>query len=121
VFGGGPIVGVASISKDKTIREFNHKYKYNEWQFVYDPMTDRGGLLMTPYQPLMQLSTMQPGQNGQPGSTSGSSFGQPSSGQSSSGQSSFGQPSSFGQGSSFGGNGSGSAPTQPQGSPSQPQ
>jgi type II secretory pathway pseudopilin PulG len=114
VFGGGPIVGVASISKDKTIREFNHKYKYNEWQFVYDPMTDRGGLLMTPYQPLMQLSTMQTGQNGQPGSTSGSSFGQPSSG-----QSSFGQSSSFGQGSGFGGSGSSSAPAQPQGSTSQ--
>jgi len=35
VFGGGPIVGVASLSKDNTIREFNHKKKYNEWQFVY--------------------------------------------------------------------------------------
>jgi type II secretory pathway pseudopilin PulG len=114
VFGGGPIVGVASISKDKTIREFNHKYKYNEWQFVYDPMTDRGGLLMTPCQPLIQLSIIQPGQNGQPGSTSGSSFGQPSSG-----QSSFGQSSSFGQGTGFGSGSSGSAPAQPQSSPSQ--
>ena len=120
VFGGGPIVGVASISKDKTIREFNHKYKYNEWQFVYDPMTDRGGLLMTPYQPLLQLSTVQQGQNGQPGSTNsnGSSFGQPSS---SFGQSSFGQSSSFGQGTGYGGNSSGSPPAQPQGGSSQPQ
>ena len=50
-FGGGPIVGVVSTSKKDTIREFNHKKKYNEWQFIYDPATDRGGLLMTPNQP----------------------------------------------------------------------
>jgi len=84
VFGGGPIVGVASNSKDTTIREFNKKRKYNEWQFVYDPTTDRGGLLMTPNQPPLQLSQQplngQPG-NGQPGSSNpgGSPFGQPSS------------------------------------------
>jgi type II secretory pathway pseudopilin PulG len=53
-FGGGPIVGVASSSKKETIREFNHKKKYNEWQFIYDPATDRGGLLMTPNQPQLQ-------------------------------------------------------------------
>src|SRR3984885_12852478 len=76
VFGGGPIVGVASASKDTTIREFNHKRKYNEWQFVYDPTTDRGGLLLTPNQPLLQVAT-QP-LNGQQGNsnTNGSSFGQ---------------------------------------------
>jgi type II secretory pathway pseudopilin PulG len=51
VFGGAAIVGVASFSKKATIREFNHKKKYNEWQFIYDPATDRGGLLMTPNQP----------------------------------------------------------------------
>ena len=44
VFGGGPIVGVASISKAQTIREFNHKNHYNQWQFIYDPTMDRGGL-----------------------------------------------------------------------------
>ena len=54
VFGGGPIVGVASTSKDKTIREFNKKNHYNEWQFIYDPTTDRGGLLSTPNQPPLQ-------------------------------------------------------------------
>ena len=37
VFGGGPIVGVASTSKAQTIREFNHKNHYNQWQFIYDP------------------------------------------------------------------------------------
>jgi type II secretory pathway pseudopilin PulG len=50
-FGGAPIVGVVSAVRDETIREFNHKHKYSEWQFIYDPGTDRGGLLMTPNQP----------------------------------------------------------------------
>ncbi len=54
VFGGGPIMGVASTSKEKTIREFNHKNHYNQWQFIYDPSTDRGGLLNTPAQPALQ-------------------------------------------------------------------
>lgn len=51
VFGGGPIVGVVSTSKAQTIREFNKKNHYNQWQFIYDPATDRGGLLNTPAQP----------------------------------------------------------------------
>lgn len=49
-FGGGPIVGVASFSKDPTIRIFDKKKKYSEWQFVYDPALDRGILITTPYQ-----------------------------------------------------------------------
>lgn len=53
-FGGSAVVGVVSTSKKETIREFNHKRKYNEWQFIYDPGTDRGGLLMTPNQPPLQ-------------------------------------------------------------------
>ena len=52
--GGGPIVGVVSASKKEGIREFNHKKKYEEWQFIYDPSTDRGGLLSTPNQPPLQ-------------------------------------------------------------------
>ena len=100
VFGGGPIVGVASLSKDNTIREFNHKKKYNEWQFVYDPTTDRGGLILTPYQPSLQLSGSQP-LNGQPGSTNTNGNSSP-----------FGQPTGFGNNSpaSIGGP---SAPQQP--------
>ena len=47
-------MGVASISKDKSIRVFNKKEHYNEWQFIYDPSTDRGGLLTTPNQPAPQ-------------------------------------------------------------------
>jgi type II secretory pathway pseudopilin PulG len=50
VFGGGPIMGVSSISKDRTIRMFNNKDHYNEWLFVYDPTNDRG-LITGPYQP----------------------------------------------------------------------
>jgi type II secretory pathway pseudopilin PulG len=71
-FGGVGVVGVASISKKDTIREFNHKHKYNEWQFIYDPGTDRGGLLMTPNQPaLMPQAAPLNGTNGTNG-TNGS-------------------------------------------------
>jgi type II secretory pathway pseudopilin PulG len=71
VFGGGPMVGVASTSKDKTIRIFNKKEHYNEWQFIYDPTTDIGGLLTTPNQPSLQGATTAlqgaPGTPGAPG------------------------------------------------------
>jgi type II secretory pathway pseudopilin PulG len=86
-FGGAPIVGVASLSKEKTIREYDKKKKYNEWQFVYDPTFDRGFLITTPYQPQLQMGMQSTpnlnGQiNGQQGGTStgfGSGFGnQPS-------------------------------------------
>jgi type II secretory pathway pseudopilin PulG len=72
VFGGGAIVGVASANKqDKTIREFNKKDHYNQWQFFYDPTTDRGGLVTTPYQtPLLGATQNQPQQNGPPGQPS---------------------------------------------------
>ena len=66
-FGGLPIVGVASTSKDKTIREFNKKDHYNQWQFIYDPSTDRGGLLTTPNQPPLQSAVQVQQQNGQQG------------------------------------------------------
>jgi type II secretory pathway pseudopilin PulG len=56
VFGGGPIVGVASISKAQSIREFNHKNHYDKWQFIYDPTMDRGGLITTPAQPALQVA-----------------------------------------------------------------
>jgi type II secretory pathway pseudopilin PulG len=39
---GGPIFGVVSASKKRTIREFNHKNHYNEWLFFYDPNHDQG-------------------------------------------------------------------------------
>ncbi|HUC28528.1 MAG TPA: hypothetical protein VMR80_03045 [Candidatus Acidoferrum sp.] len=75
-FGGMPVVGVVSVSKKETIREFNHKKKYNEWQFIYDPGTDRGGLLMTPNQPpLVQQQQNVNGQNGTNGNSNGFSNG----------------------------------------------
>ncbi len=50
--GGGAIVGVASLSKDPTIRIYNKKKTYNEWQFIYDPTSDRMNVLLRgPYQP----------------------------------------------------------------------
>jgi len=65
-FGGMPIVGVASASKEKSIRVFNKKDHYNQWQFIYDPSTDRGGLLSTPNQPPLQNAVQfNPGQNPQ--------------------------------------------------------
>jgi len=69
VFGGGPIVGVASTSKDKSIRIFNKKDHYYQWQFIYDPTTDTGGLLTTPNQPSLQGATgaIQAGAPGTPG------------------------------------------------------
>ena len=84
VFGGGPVVGVASTSKEKTIRVFSKKDHYKDWQFVYDPTTDRGGLITTPNQPPLQTASPNlngtraapgtPGANGTPGAP-GSPFG----------------------------------------------
>lgn len=121
-FGGAPIVGVASLSKDATIREFDHKRKYSEWQFVYDPTMDRGFLITTPYQPSLMMNGMngmqningQPGQNGAGANTSGFGNG-------------FGNSNS-GFGNSFGNSPSGmqNSPTSPNNgfgnsSPNQPQ
>jgi type II secretory pathway pseudopilin PulG len=68
-FGGGPIVGVASTSKKESIRIYNKKDHYNDWQFIYDPSSDRGGLITGPYQPSLQA--LLPGQNGLPNSPNG--------------------------------------------------
>lgn len=67
VFGGGPIVGVASQSTKESIREFNKKNHYDQWQFIYDPSTDRGGLLNTPAQPPLQGTSGLPAGVAQPG------------------------------------------------------
>ena len=67
-FGGGPIVGVASTSEKESIRIYNKKNHYNDWQFIYDPTSDRGGLIKGPYQPTLQA--ILPGQNG-PGGIGG--------------------------------------------------
>jgi type II secretory pathway pseudopilin PulG len=53
-FGGGPILGVASLSKEKTIRVFFDKNHYKDWLFIYVPGLERGGLLSGPVNPNMQ-------------------------------------------------------------------
>ncbi len=86
-FGGGAIVGVASLDKDPTIRVYNKKKTYNEWVFIYNPMMDQQNVLLRgPYQPTTiggaqvgtpagQMNNQQSGFGQQP-----SGFGQPSSG-----------------------------------------
>jgi type II secretory pathway pseudopilin PulG len=108
-FGGGPIVGVASISKKKAFHIFNKKDHYNDWLFMYSSqlMPDiLGVLIKTPFNGIMTIT---------PGIAGGTTLnGQPASGQSStsgagSGGSSFG-PSGFGGSgntNSFGGGGFG--------------
>ena len=117
-FGGAPIVGVISVSKDTTIREFDKKRKYNDWQFIYDPTMDRGGLIRTPYQPTLMtqgIGQSIPNTNGQNGtSPNGNGFGNSLG----NGNSSFGNSnSSFG--SSFG-NSPGGMQGTPAPAPSQP-
>lgn len=40
-FGGGAIIGVASVSKGSGIKEFNGKSDYADWLFVYDPRLEQ--------------------------------------------------------------------------------
>lgn len=69
VFGGGPILGVVSTDKGKTIREFCSKSHYKDWLFIYDPASDRGGTLNTPWCPGLNIpgiNTIQPAPAGSP-------------------------------------------------------
>ena len=51
-FGAGAILGVASKSKDPTIRIYNKKKTYDEWQFIYNPVMDQANVLLKgPYSP----------------------------------------------------------------------
>ncbi|MGB7151254.1 MAG: hypothetical protein WBD45_18995 [Terriglobales bacterium] len=109
-FGGGPILGVASMSKEKGIHVFYTKNHYNDWLFIYLPMADRGGLLNGPVNPTGGVTSgipgaVTPGTPGMPG-------GMP-------GQGGFGQ-SGFGQGLSQGPGGQSPQSPTPQ-TPSQPQ
>ena len=84
-YGAGGIVGVASASKAKSIREFDKKSNYNKWMFIYDPTQDRGTLLKGPYNPQAfqgsANNTNANGTNGQPGLTTGGAFGAVNGGQ----------------------------------------
>jgi len=93
VFGGGPMVGVASLSKEKSIRVFSKKDHYDKWQFIYDPNSDTGGLLMTPNQQGQSLAGgTHPAVPGNPGGVQNSPFGQPGGQQSPPGGTSLTQP-----------------------------
>lgn len=51
-FGAGAILGVGSKSKDPTIRVYNKKKTYDEWQFIYNPLMDQANVLLKgPYSP----------------------------------------------------------------------
>ena len=90
-FGGGAIVGVASLSKDPTIRIYNKKKTYNEWQFIYNALTDQPNVLLRgPYQPTIIGGAQVGTPAGQMNQSGQGTFGQQQTG---SGQ----QPSSFGQ------------------------
>jgi hypothetical protein len=120
-FGGAPIIGVASTSKDKTIREFDKKRKYNEWMFVYDPMMDRGGLIKTPYQPQLMMQMMAQGMNqngqnpGQNGNNTNGGFGNSGTVNGNG----FGNNNGFGSGNGFG-NSFGNSPGGMQNNPNSP-
>jgi hypothetical protein len=90
-FGGGAIVGVASLSKDPTIRIYNKKKTYNEWQFIYNPMMDQVNVLLRgPYQPTIVGGAQIGTPVGQMNQSGQGAFGQQQTG--------FGQqPSGFGQ------------------------
>lgn len=94
VFGGGAIVGVASVSKEKTIRIYNKKKTYDEWQFIYNPVMDQQNVLLRgPYQPATYGNTnigTPAGQLNQQNGQQNSPFGQPNNG--------FGQPTNSGLG-----------------------
>ena len=66
-FGGGPILGVASASKAKSIRVFYDKNHYNDWLFIYVPQADRGGLLTGPVSLNGPTGNLGGGAPGQPG------------------------------------------------------
>ena len=46
--GGGPIMGVASMSKKTSIKEYNGNNEYDQWLFVYDPRLEQtvGGIVI---------------------------------------------------------------------------
>ena len=72
------LVGVVSLSSEKTIRVFNKEDHYNQWQFVYDPTTDHVGLLTTPNQPpLKGAAQLDPSQNQSTAQNTGANPGQP--------------------------------------------
>jgi hypothetical protein len=71
VLGGGPIIGVASMSKEKPIRVFYGKSHYKDWLFIYLPQADQGGLLKGPVNPGMPTPNLNGGNLNPAANTSG--------------------------------------------------
>src|SRR5262245_39020363 len=61
---GGGIMGVTSKSSDKSIRVYNGRNHYNEWQFVYLPPVAAPGAGGAPGSPVPGQRGGQPGQRG---------------------------------------------------------
>lgn len=61
VLGGGPLLGVVSKQTTEGIHSFGDKSKYSEWFFIYDPIQDKGQLLVGPYNPNMFVGTANSG------------------------------------------------------------
>jgi type II secretory pathway pseudopilin PulG len=70
--GGGLIFGVASRSKKKTIREFNHKSRYDQWLFFYSAIYDGSFEVKgpTPQSPISAQSPISGAQKTSPDSSS---------------------------------------------------
>jgi type II secretory pathway pseudopilin PulG len=85
VFGGGPIIGVASTSKEKTIREFNSKSHYNDWYFAFDASQVAVGLVVGPWRPNTGFVMGGFSNFGQPDAGPGQGVSQPATGQSQNG------------------------------------
>jgi len=73
------ILGVASVSSEPTIREFNKQNRYNQWMFVYSPTTEHSGLINTPDQPPLNAGGLQNGSAPAPPSRANSGRGMVSS------------------------------------------
>jgi type II secretory pathway pseudopilin PulG len=68
----GGILGVASKSKDRSIRLYKGRSRYNEWEFVYTPATTQGGQGGEGAErPGTQDGSATPGMGGRPGAVGG--------------------------------------------------
>jgi len=79
---GVPIVGVVSLSKMKSVREFDKKDHYDQWLFIFNPYTNPTsgalGLISTPDQPSLQNRAQARGlQNENSTQDAGANLGQP--------------------------------------------
>jgi type II secretory pathway pseudopilin PulG len=75
--GRGAIIGVASKSTARSIREFDRKNHYNDWLFFYDPTYYRSQRINGPTSLTLPTATALNGATGQNQSQAGQNAGQP--------------------------------------------